>query len=164
MIIVFSRDCRYFSSFVRHFMKNISGGSRIYWGWGLGRLPFLCMFKNALISQLQCHNFDRYASTRSTMDGRNLVAVLLPSASGLTITLIVKRDCGLYVLVVASCWVYKSGRSFMYIKNNNGPRILLCGIPLSTSDQVEHTLLTHTLCFLSQWKLRIQANSLSFRL
>ena len=31
-----------------------------------------------------------------------------------------------------------SGRSFMYIRKSNGPKIEPCGTPASTDDQFEH--------------------------
>jgi len=34
--------------------------------------------------------------------------------------------------------------------NNNGPRMLSCGIPLNTSDQVKNSPMTPICCFLLQ--------------
>ena len=38
-----------------------------------------------------------------------------------------------------------SGRSFMYARKSNGPKIVPCGTPASTDDQFEHWPLSATL-------------------
>ena len=40
-----------------------------------------------------------------------------------------------YISELGSSAAQSSGRSFMYIKNNRGPNMLRCGIPLSTLNQ-----------------------------
>jgi len=42
-----------------------------------------------------------------------------------------------------------SGKSLIYITNNNGPRLLPCGMPLKTANQLENFPLTRTLKCLS---------------
>ena len=42
-----------------------------------------------------------------------------------------------------------SGKSFIYITNNNGPKTLPCGIPLVKFCHSEYSLFILTLCFLS---------------
>jgi len=52
-----------------------------------------------------------------------------------------------YNFELSSCDAHNSGRSFIYIKNNNGPKMLPRGIPLNTSNEDENSPLTPMLCF-----------------
>ena len=55
-----------------------------------------------------------------------------------------------------------SGKSFMYIKKSNGPRIEPWGTPASTFVHVEYWPLRTTLCFLSLRKVSSKSPATSF--